>query len=188
MTQQAMPIITDLGKRSAVISPCGTYRYALERSTGIQGPNVTWLMLNPSTADASKDDPTIRKVVGFSKRNGFGVAMVVNLFAWRATDPKECLANLADAEGHFNFKAVTEAAAISDVVICAWGRQPWAKEQAANVLGWIPDTGLFCLGTNGDGSPRHPLMQPYVQRIVPFDARAYLGSARGQSTPEKPDV
>lgn len=174
MTQEV--IITNRAGRSAVLSACGTYRYALERSTGTAGPNVTWLMLNPSTADADKDDPTIRKVVGFSKRNGFGVAMVVNLFAWRATKPRDCLANLADAEGHLNFRSVTEAAAISEAVICAWGAQPWAAEQAENVLSWIPNAALFCLGTNGDGSPRHPLMVPYAQPIVPYARGSHMRS------------
>ena len=154
---------------SALLSECGRYRYSLERSTGIEGPCLVWLMLNPSTADATKDDPTIRKVVGFSRRNGYGFALVVNLFAWRATKPKDCLLNLADAEGHLNCRAITDAAKLSDRIVCAWGAQPWAREQAENVLGWIPDATLVCLGTNGDGSPRHPLMQPYAQPLVPFE-------------------
>lgn len=168
---------------SAWISACGTYRYTLERQANLIGPRVTWLMLNPSTADASKDDPTIRKVVGFSRRLGAGAVTVVNLFAWRATKPKDCLANLADAEGPDNYKAVTRAAIAAERVICAWGAQPWAREQAVNVLGWIADRPLFCLGTNGDGSPRHPLMQPYAQPFVPFDAAAFIkGSPNASHT------
>lgn len=75
--------------QSASISGCERYRYALERRIpDVVGPNLCWLMLNPSTADAAKDDPTIRKVMGFTGRNGYGVALVVNLFALRETHPK----------------------------------------------------------------------------------------------------
>lgn len=155
---------------SAWISACGSYRYNLKRLiSGGEGRALAWLMLNPSTADASKDDPTIRKVIGFSRRNRAGLAVVVNLFAWRATDPKDCRANLADAEGAYNYKAVTEAAAECDAVVCAWGAQPWAREQAANVLTWLEGRSLLCLGTSKDGSPRHPLMVPYAQSLVPFE-------------------
>lgn len=161
---------------SCVLSPCGQYRYALERLTGIAGPNVTWLMLNPSTADATKDDPTIRKVVGFSRRAGYGRALVVNLFAWRATDPKDVRANLADAEGHENYRAVIEASAISDAVVCAWGPKPWAYEQADNVLGWLAEhpsgpRRLLCIRTAKDGSPMHPLMQAYDLGLREFTPR-----------------
>jgi len=57
---------------STIISPCGKYRYLLERKWGIGLPCVTWIMLNPSTADAEKDDPTIRRCIGFSKAWGYG--------------------------------------------------------------------------------------------------------------------
>lgn len=157
---------------SATISECGRYRYALERRiTDAVGPNaglnLTWLMLNPSTADADLDDPTIRKVMGFTRRAGYGVALVVNLFAWRATKPRDCLANLADAEGDMNCAAIMQAAEISEAVVCAWGAQPWAREQAKRVLEWLDEhpreapIKLLCLGTSKDGSPLHPLMPSY---------------------------
>lgn len=99
--------------RNAIISTCGRYRYSLERSTGGPGPVLCWLMLNPSTADATKDDPTIRKVIGFSGRNGYGAVIVVNLFAWRSTDWRGVRHNLADAEGAGNRDAILEAAIAS---------------------------------------------------------------------------
>lgn len=162
----------DRGTRSASLSTCGRYRYALERSTGTAGPSVAWVMLNPSTADADLDDPTIRKVVGFSRLHCFGVALVVNLWAFRATDPRDLRRALAageDVEGPWNRQAVEEAFSISDVVVCAWGAQPWARAQASRVLGWLGHTRpLVSLGTSKDGSPRHPLMVPYAQPLVPF--------------------
>lgn len=191
---RATLIHTDRGSRSATISSCGRYRYALERATGIEGPNVAWLMLNPSTADADLDDPTIRKVVGFSRRAGFGVALVVNLFAWRATDPRDLARMLRIgpsrqdvlvrlrtqrdlAEGSDNCAAIMQAAAISEAVVCAWGAQPWARGQAARVVGWLRDhpreepIKLLCLGTTKDGDPKHPLMPSYEGHpLVPFGA------------------
>lgn len=157
--------------RSATISDCGKYRYSLERATGTLGYNLAWLMLNPSTADADRDDPTIRKVVGFTRRNGFGVALVVNLFAYRATDPKDCRAHLAEAEGEWNRKAILEAADISNAVVCAWGATPWAAPQAARVLGWLKGYKLLCLGKSKSGAPLHPLMPSYDGHpLVPFTA------------------
>ncbi len=161
---------------SATISECGRYRYALERKVG-EGPNLCWLMLNPSTADASVDDPTIRKVKEFTRRSGYGVALVVNLFAWRATDPRDVRSNLAVAEGEHNFSAITQAAAISEAVVCAWGATPWAVKQAEHVLSWLDDCGarLLCLGRTKSGAPLHPLMPSYdghpLVRYVPTARR-----------------
>ncbi len=170
MTQ--LPIHTDRGTNSATISPCGRYRYALERATGINGPNLCWLMLNPSVADADKDDPTIRKVIGFTRRAGYGVALVVNLFAWRETDPANLRRVIGSGmpnllEGPDNCAAIMQAAAISAAVVCAWGATPWAREQAAKVMAWLDEhpreepIRRLCLGTNKDGSPLHPLMPSY---------------------------
>ncbi|MBX3203205.1 MAG: DUF1643 domain-containing protein [Labilithrix sp.] len=172
---------TDRGTRSATISACGRYRYGLERATGITGPNLVWLMLNPSTADADVDDPTIRKVVGFTRRAGFGVAIVVNLFAMRATDPREVSrtlrhgpgyvgVRLITAEGPANRQAIEQAAGLSDAMVCAWGAQPWARTQAKRVLGWLPrGLRLLCLGTTKAGDPLHPLMPSYDGHpLVPF--------------------
>ena len=206
MTQLALSAVP-AQIRSATISSCGTYRYSLERSvpalaaddvslgarlaprfTPLRGPLVAWLMLNPSTADAQQDDPTIRKVVGFSRRAGYGRVIVVNLYAFRATDPRQ-LRNvlrrgpghvgerLARAEGPANREAIVEAARTAAVVVCAWGAQPWARGQAARVLDWIGETGaqVLCLGLSKAGDPLHPLTLGYDKHpLRPFEPNKIL--------------
>lgn len=87
--------------RAAVVSPCTRYRYVLERQWRAAAPAMTLVMLNPSTADASKDDPTITRCIGFALREAYGGIRVLNLFALRATDPGE-LAKAADPIGPDN--------------------------------------------------------------------------------------
>lgn len=175
MTTETIPVVhtTNQAKTaSASFSACGLYRYSLERRIdGVVGPNLTWLMMNPSTASAFDDDPTIRKVIGFTRRAGYGVALVVNLFAWRETDSK-LVARVVKRghhrlEGEHNCAAIMQAAAISDAVVCAWGAPLWAREQAERVLEWLAEhpretpIRLLCLGTTKGGDPLHPLMPSY---------------------------
>lgn len=143
--------------RSAEISPCGKYRYTLWRSWGpITGLSkcVSWVMLNPSTADAQIDDRTIGRCIEFSQREGFDHLVVVNLFAYRSTDP-EALWKLpaGDARGPDNYLHVTNAVASTDKTIVAWGADGFSERPKA-LFGEMP---LWCLGVNKDGSPKHPL-------------------------------
>jgi len=111
-------------RRGAVISDCGTYRYALARYWG-PGPELAFVMLNPSTADASVDDPTIRRCMGFARRENLGGIVVANLFALRATDPSALKASHVFAFGAGNYDALTnvalDAAESHLPVVCAWG-------------------------------------------------------------------
>jgi hypothetical protein len=156
---------------SAVISDCGRYRYRLERH-GLSGAGaVAWIMVNPSTADASEDDPTIRKVIGFSERMGAGWAIVGNVFAFRSTDVKG-LAKTSDPHGPDNDKHLRDIMACAPTVVVAWG--PTAKlpkllrhrymrvVRIADAIG----VKLMCLGTAQDGHPRHPLMLAYDTPLV----------------------
>lgn len=150
-------------KRSADISSDGRYRWRLERRWG-DGTSVCWIMLNPSTADAEKDDPTIRRVITFSKAWGHDAAIVVNLFPFRSSDPRE-VQRWAEEKGHWqptswppNMLAISEAADASAFIVCAWGAPTWARFRAKQVLGGLgQDYSLYCLGANADGSPKHPL-------------------------------
>ena len=108
---------------TAEFSACGRYRYWLERRWSADSPAV-FVMLNPSTADAKIDDPTIRRCMGFAKREGHGGLVVVNLFGWRSSDPRQ-LVLADDPVGPGNTRAIGEAllmgATTSGRVICAWG-------------------------------------------------------------------
>ncbi len=148
----------------ATISDCETYRYLLGRWVG-EGRlgTVLFLMLNPSVASASVNDPTIIRCTGFARSWGYSMLEVVNLFSFRATDPWNLRAahnNGVDVVGPLNDQHITEAAYRADLVVCAWGAQSMAaiRYQAACQL--VTDAGkqLHCIDTTKDGQPRHPLM------------------------------
>ncbi|EYS89479.1 hypothetical protein CF68_33090 [Cupriavidus sp. SK-4] len=156
--------------RSAVISDCGAFRYHLERRWGPAKP-MLFVMLNPSTADASEDDPTIRKCVGFAERHGSESVEVVNLFAFRATDPRE-LKRAGYPVGPDNHRHIRLAAASvarrGGLAVCAWGangRGLGAVQVVTELLrqGGLPLHALFQLA---DGTPAHPLMLPYSSKLA----------------------
>lgn len=156
-------------RKGATLSDCGTYRYQLWREWQPDAPKAVFLMLNPSTADAMVDDPTIRKCVGFAKRWGMGGIIVVNLFAYRATDPT-ALAHLSTlvAVGPENSEQI-RGATHAGKLVCAWGAtggarvQKMVRERLIVVKRILREAGVdtFCLGRSADGSPRHPLMLAY---------------------------
>lgn len=156
----------------ALLSPCQRYRLTLHRCWG-DGKTLLIVMLNPSTADANEDDPTIRKCIGFARRAGYGAIEVVNLFAFRATDPN-ALRSCPDPVGPGNRDLVLSAAAEGECLF-AWGAslpvwgQKWATEVGST------GGGHFCLGTTKDGHPRHPLMVPYKQPFVAWSGYRKAG-------------
>lgn len=142
---------------SATLSDDGAYRYRLTRTWGTSGRHAAWLMLNPSTADALTDDPTIRRCTGFSRAWGFDSLVVVNLFALRAADPA-ALARHPEPIGLGNDEFISRAVAAAPVVIAAWGAQRIGAARGAlwrRVL--ARDTDALCLGLTKEGEPRHPL-------------------------------
>jgi hypothetical protein len=152
------------GMMAAVISDCGQYRYALTRWWG-DGPVCGFIMLNPSTADAEKDDPTIRRCVGFARREGCGALLVLNLFAFRATNPRD-MADAADPVGpHTDHYLLDLIQNVDGPLIAAWGAHWMAGERANDVTAMI-GRHCVCLGKTKDGSPRHPLYVPADQPLV----------------------
>lgn len=118
-----MTAVIDDGTRGATLSPCGTYRYDLWRRWG-PGPVLWWVMLNPSTADADADDATVRRCIGFARREGYAGIGVRNLFALRATNPRD-LVEASDPVGPWNdesMEGLCDEPALAPVVVAAWGR------------------------------------------------------------------
>ncbi len=150
----------------AIISECGKYRYLLHRGDGDRTMPI--VMLNPSTADATLDDPTIRRCKGFAEREGCGRLVVANLYALRATKPND-LWTADDPIGPDNDITLATLLALHGPIVCAWGanakpdRVRWFVELAK-----AADAELFCLGTTKSGAPRHPLYIKADQPLVPY--------------------
>jgi len=157
-------------KRLAWLSDCGTYRYALYRrwSEGCNPDNykvLTFIMLNPSTADGYKDDPTVRKCIGFAMKLGFDAIWVLNLYALRSTDPKG-LWKHGDPVGPDNDEHLRTMIEKGDTVIAAWGAHA-KPERVAEVVKLLPK--MQCLGYTKGRQPRHPLMLAYTTPLIPFE-------------------
>lgn len=152
---------------TAVISPCGRYRYVLTRTWDEELTTLVFCMLNPSTADADKDDPTIRRCIGFAKREGCGGIAVVNLFAWRATDPDKLPILDSEKSGPENEAHVASTVTGRRVVV-AYGAHssahPFVVHPFLDLLR-ANAAGVYCLGTTKSGAPRHPL---YVRGDTPL--------------------
>lgn len=150
---------------TAVISPCQLYRYELIRRWG-DDPMLEFVMLNPSTADADTDDPTIRRCIGFAKDRGYGALVVRNLYAYRATNPS-VLAHVQDPIGPKNRAYLGNN--IADTTVAAWGANPaavgWWGGYPYNITAALKNRTLMCLGTTAAGAPRHPL---YVRADTPL--------------------
>jgi hypothetical protein len=153
----AMIVKSDSG---AVFSACRRWRYLLWRRWGA-GPAANFLMLNPSTADEVKLDPSCTRARVYAERWGFGALIVTNLFGWRATDPAEMKA-ARDPVGRGNDAAIRRAAREAAVVVCAWGNHGAHLERSPTVVAMLRAAGtkLHVLRMNGAGEPAHPLYLP----------------------------
>lgn len=152
-------------ERTAVISSDELYRYELTRSWGHSpdtDPYVLWVMLNPSTADANIDDPTIRRCIGFTHTWGFKKLVVVNLFALRSPDPK-ALEKADDPIGPTNDQFILRAAKSASLIVCAWGAHKLAGARGRAVKEKLPFP--MCLGKTKDGHPKHPLYVPADTKV-----------------------
>ena len=151
-----------------------SYRYHLTRRWAFQeiGPCGLWIMLNPSTADETKDDPTIRKCIGFGKRWGWSAFTVMNLFAARATQPRD-LAIYADPVGEDTDRLLQTAMHSGGPTVVAWGSfAQHYPERVAQVLALAPEGAeLQCLGRSKQGHPRHPLMLSYDTPLERYEDR-----------------
>lgn len=159
---------------SAVLSDCGKYRYSLSRQFGLGDRSVTFIGVNPSTADAEVDDATVRKWIGFAKRWGYDGIEVVNLFAFRSTDVR-ALATADDPVGISNDRYTERALLRASMVVPCWGsitKIPDALRGRIDIVrDWMNravNAPVKCLGYTKHGDPRHPLMLGYDTPLEPW--------------------
>ncbi len=141
-------------KKDANLSKCRKYRYALWRTWDDSKPYAMFIGLNPSTANETEDDPTIRRCISFSKNWGFGGLVMANLFAFRATKPSVMKAS-NDPIGEENNKWLRELANEASIVIAAWGNDGSYFKRSKQVKELLPN--LHCFKINKSGEPAHPL-------------------------------
>lgn len=168
--------------RETVFSPCRKYRYTLWREWGVGSlplfcakmrPElfVQFIGLNPSTADETRDDPTIRRCINYAKAWGYGAMCMTNLFAWRATDPKE-MKKVSDPVGEQNDFWLTKVANHAHHTVAVWGKDGNHLGRANHVKKLFRLTAgmLWCLSVNQDGTPGHPLYLRKDLIPVPFNS------------------
>ncbi|WPE19847.1 DUF1643 domain-containing protein [Shinella zoogloeoides] len=163
---------------SASVSPCGRYRYGLTRQWS-DGLMMGFVMLNPSTADADLDDPTIRRCIGFARREGCGGIVVVNLFPLRATDPAQLWATRylerfgPDSDNEFQ----RHLRMMTGPIVAAWGADGDSQGgDAVALMRHYLGSRLVCLGKTQQGAPRHPL---YVRGDAPLIPFSFTTKAKG---------
>jgi len=161
---------------TAVYSECERYRYSLTRVWNPAGKRVLFVMLNPSTATEVENDPTVERCERRARHLGFGAFRVTNIFAWRATDPRD-MRVADDPVGPENDAALMDGADWADEIIAAWGVHGAHKARGPEVAQLLEslDMPIFHLGLSKAGHPKHPLYLPYAQSPVRWD----LNAARG---------
>lgn len=180
---QTVEQLRELTKSTARESACRTYRYELRRTWDPALPTMLFCMLNPSTANAVINDATIRSCIRLAMANGCGSIHVINIYAVRATNPRDLVAgSVADIVGPDNAEVIEQALVDlytnQGVFVVAWGsysnRPPCMRVRAQRIADKALDLGVMpmCFGRNKDDSPRHPLYVPTGCALVDADARA----------------
>lgn len=184
--------------REAELSEDGLYRYSLTRRFGYEYfprysltrrfgceyfPYALFIMLNPSTADGTVDDQTIRKCTGFTRQWGLKGFHVVNLFAYRTSSPAVLRDMKGDPVGKDNrtwvFRMVNdtvrgaEAAGVAPTIVCGWGNNGVHRQQDRTMMSWLKewDVRPMCLKTSTTGTPYHPLYVPFNTPLIPYSGR-----------------
>jgi len=154
---------------NAAFSPCRQYRYALWRQWGPEPSYVLFVGLNPSTADESHDDPTVRRCIGFARRWGYDAVCIANLFAYRTSKPK--LLNIqTDPVGPDNDAWLGWLGGGAELIVVSWGCRGDYRCRAARVTAGLLGTDIMCFGKTEAGFPQHPL---YLRRDA--ELRPYYG-------------
>jgi hypothetical protein len=152
----------------AVFDTSGRYRYSLWRAWSAYHPRIVFILLNPSTADEQRNDPTIRRCIGFARAWNFGSVDVVNLFAYRATDATE-LFKVSDPIGEENNHFLMQAVERCSTVALGWGTGGTLLDRNHQVISLLAGKkDVHCLGITKNGQPRHPLYVKGDTTLVPF--------------------
>ena len=157
---------------SAILSDCRNYRYKLYRDVDMCGDKIiAYFGINPSTADETEDDATVRKWRGFSERNNGKRFIVANVFAFRATDVNE-LSTVKDPQGPENIQHVMDVINEADILIPCWGNRSKIPkvlhDDLDSFLALLIKSGkpVLCFGKTASGDPKHPLMLGYATKLV----------------------
>lgn len=170
-----MPLSLPTIERAAHLSVCGTFRYRLSRTWDAALPRLCFVMLNPSTADHVRDDPTVKKCIAIAHHQGFGGIDVVNVYAYRSSSPV-MLALAEDPVGPENDQHLREVLATASRVVVAWGAHAIPAERLMQVQTIVTTSGHtpYCLRRTRDGQPCHPLARgkafvPVTVTMEPFE-------------------
>ena len=159
---------------TALFSTCRQFRYSLTRVWDNELPLAMFIGLNPSTADEIKDDPTVRRCIGFARSGGFGGIVLANLFAFRSKDPRS-LKDVHDPVGPENDVRIIESAYSAARVIVAWGVHGALHDRDKHVLSLLQKP--YCLGITKDGLPKHPLYLAASTKMTRLPRSCYARSA-----------
>ncbi len=143
-------------RNTAILSECRKYRFALWRTWDDSKPYVMFVGLNPSTADENTDDPTLTRCINYAKSWGFGGVCMANLFAYRATEPKDMKA-AKNPIGYDNNEWLKKLSKEAGLVVAAWGNDGSYQGRSEQVKQLLPN--IHCLKINKSGEPAHPLYQ-----------------------------
>jgi hypothetical protein len=158
----------------ATFSPCRRYRYSLWRTWYELTDPLVVIGLNPSTADETTNDPTIERCQRRAKQLGLGGLVMLNLFAWRSTDPaglRETPDPVQEPGTIVNDRALLDWTA-RGLVLCGWGNHGWIDGRGAIVRGGLIEAGrsLHYLKLNSTGQPQHPLYVSYKVKPIRWEA------------------
>ncbi len=161
----------------AIFDVSGRYRYSLWRAWSPNYPRIVFILLNPSTADEYKNDPTIRRCISFARAWNFGSVEVVNLFAYRATDYRE-LFKANDPIGVENDRFLMQAVEHCSTIVLGWGTRGTLLGRDQQVMSLLTGRNhLYCLGITKNGQPRHPLYIKGNTSLVPLNSLIAPGNA-----------
>lgn len=154
----------------AIFDVSGRYRYSLWRAWSNDSPRIAFVLLNPSTADEQRNDPTIRRCMGFARAWKFGSMDVVNLFAYRATHYRE-LFKVNDPIGEENNRFLMQAVERCSIIVLGWGTRGTMLGRDRQVISFLAGRkDVYCLGFTKNGLPRHPLYVRGDTKLVSFTA------------------